>query len=759
MKNHIFLKAVNPCKEPATFGLNASIPFPKGLLKTTESLILYDYDNSVIPCQKKVLARWNDKSIKVVLIDFVATLKSGTNKYRISFEGNKETENIPQGSLKIRSGSDGDENVAIIDNKFSLKLTLVDSKNLKYHAKIKKVKKQYGKIKKVTIIYGSFSTKTNLRGIDFVLTLTTWTGSNLVKVEPEIHCNPEKGVFFRIKEFKLSITPISNNIAEAFFPGVQINQTKKIKILQVDDNCDIETDENLEKRHIASTGTFRVAANGLIIAGALKDFSMRWPKSMEFDGHSISFGLFPSFKKGAFNHMQPLYKYGYLFYGSTYMLKTGQKRRWEIWLDMDGNWQLCRSMCEIPPMAVVEPVYAVSTGVYGDIPAAGDNTRDYDRVFSNMFNLYYSSIRKNRDTGEMNWGDWFGERYIHWGNNEYDTAEQLFVQFVRTGDLRYFVSGENAARHTEEVDIIHYVNKDLIDSFNEEPFRPFDVVPGCVHQHTIGHVGGFFSRKKAQKMVSRALGIKNPYPCTEPWNMGHLWLEGLRDAYFLTGDERFKQTVILVADYLSKIVIEKLYPFTGHAHSGRTVGWPLTALCAAYDIKKDKNYLKAMKILVNDTLAEQDPHCGGWLYEMPDGHCNCIRKKHVGTAGFLISILVNGLSRYYEITGDKKIPQAVKKAVEFLVADTWDERTGKFRLSSCPASPYLQLFSLTLFSLANGIKIGNADVRDVFVKNWKHFLDYVDKEIDERHIGWMFSSCFAGAAKVLKIYHQIKNNG
>ncbi|MGC9065366.1 MAG: hypothetical protein ACP5JO_01905 [Candidatus Ratteibacteria bacterium] len=281
MENNIFLKAVNPLNEPATFGLNASVPFPRGLLKSTESLILYDYDDGVIPCQKKVLARWNDKSIKVALIDFV-------------------------------------------------------------------------------------------------LTLTTWTGSNLLKIEPEIHINPEKGVFFRIKELKLSITPISNNTAEVFFPDVRINQTKRIKIFQIDDeNCDIEADENCEKRYIASTGTFRLTTNGLIIAGALKDFSMRWPKSIEFDGRSISFGLLPSFKKGTFNHMQPWYKYGYLFCGSIYMLKTGQKRRWEIWLEINGNWQLCRSICEIPPVAIVEPEYATSTGVYGDITGG---RRKYQRL-------------------------------------------------------------------------------------------------------------------------------------------------------------------------------------------------------------------------------------------------------------------------------------------------------------------------------------------------------------------------------------------
>jgi len=757
MEKDIFLKAVNPLKQDVTVALTASIPCSEGLLKSADSLTLYD-ENTVIPCQKRVLARWNDRSIKVVFIDFVATLHTGTNIYRIDFKGDRKTEYITQQSVKIRPCEEG-ENQVIVDDRFYLKLVLVDSRNQKYRAKIKKVKKQNGRLTKVTTIYGSFVTKTNVRGIDFTLTLTGWAGCRLIKIEPEILVNPTEGVFFRVRELKLSLTPISGGITDVFFPDVQTNQTQKVKMFQIDDeHCTIQLDKNTETRNIVSTGTFMLNTDDQVIAGALKDFAVRWPKSMEYDGYSINIGLFPSFKRGTFNHMQPWYKYGYLFHGSTYLLKTGQKRRWEIWLDMNGNWQLCKSICEMPAVAVVDPEYAISTGVYGNICAAGKNTVDYDRVVSNMFDLYFSDIRKNRDTGEMNWGDWFGERFVNWGNNEYDTAEQLFIQFIRTGDLRYFVSGENAARHTDEVDIIHSVNRDLIESFNEEVFKPFDVMPGCVHEHTIGHVGGFCSRKKVKKMLSKVLGVKNPYLCLDPWNMGHLWLEGLRDAYFFTGDEKFKQTVILVADYLSKVVAERLYPFSGHAHSGRTVGWPLTALCAAYDIKKDRKYLKAMKILVNDMLAEQDPHCGGWLYELPDGHCNCVRKKHVGSAGFLISILVNGLSRYYEMTGDKRIPQAVKKAMEFLVVDTWDERTGKWRYTSCPVSPFVEPYGLILLSLANGINIGNVDVRDVFVKNWQHFVEGCDKDINQKMIGRLFSIRLFGTAKALKIYHQIKSN-
>ncbi len=747
----------NPAGKKIVACVSGCIPLPENLIFSTDSIQLINSTSGKnIPFQAKPIAKWKDKSIKWLLIDFVDEFQpEAKTEYQFTSHKNLK-QNITGSSAEIKVLPIEDKNLLQINSKFCLCLTLIDKNRVLYSAKKNKITKRYGKIKKVVTIEGSFENNKGIRAFDFRLRATQWAGCSLIKIEPMIIINPDRGVFFPVRELNLQILSLKKTKLFTVIPEIfPYPVSERTKILQFDDvSCSVETDTQLQKKSISLSGCLRINTNDGKIAVCMKDFAMRWPKSIETNQYSVSLGLFPSFKAGTFNHMQPWYKYGYLFRAKNYMLKTGQRRRWEIWSDSSGNTELCKTVAENAFIPVPEPKLSISTRIFGNISACDDMSQDYDRFIARLFEVYLGSIRKNRDNGEMNWGDWFGERHCNWGNNEYDTPEQLFIQFIRTGDIRYFVSGERAARHMDEVDIIHSVNNELIHSFDEEPFKPFDVMPGCVHEHTIGHVGGFHSRKKVKKLMSKLLKRKNPYLCLDPWNMGHLWLEGLRDAYFLTGDEWFKETIITVADYLSYVVKNNLYPFMGHSHAGRTTGWPLIALCAAYDVIKKPEYLKAMRTLVNNAIAQQDTNCGGWLYQLSDGHCNCVKNKHVGSAGFLISILINGLSRYYKTTGDRRIPDCIRKACDFLVADTWDEKTGKFRYTSCPASPLIEVLGVSILSLVNGIRIGGAKQNEVFIKAWKNMM-----MSPEEFNGRLFSIYAFGTAEAFSLYLSLKKNG
>ena len=72
---------------------------------------------------------------------------------------------------------------------------------------------------------------------------------------------------------------------------------------------------------------------------------------------------------------------------------------------------------------------------------------EYDAWAENLFDAYVKSIEVQADYGAMNWGDWFGERRVNWGNHEYDTANQILIQYARTADPRYFYVADATARH------------------------------------------------------------------------------------------------------------------------------------------------------------------------------------------------------------------------------------------------------------------------------------------------------------------------
>ena len=105
--------------------------------------------------------------------------------------------------------------------------------------------------------------------------------------------------------------------------------------------------------------------------------------------------------------------------------------------------------------------------------------------------------------------------------------------------------------------------------------------------------------------------------------------------------------MLAIGDNLARLVLDGRYAhFSRNSHSGRVNGWTMLALAGAGRVEAKPAYRRAMKRLADLALEEQDPHCGGWLYELPWGHCYCRTRKHVGEAGFLTAIRLNGLARY-----------------------------------------------------------------------------------------------------------------
>jgi len=357
---------------------------------------------------------------------------------------------------------------------------------------------------------------------------------------------------------------------------------------------------------------------------------------------------------------------------------------------------------------------------------------EHDSLADKLFDGYCRAIEKARDYGAMNWGDWFGERRVNWGNHEYDTTDQVLIQFARTGDPKYFYVAQAAGRHSSEVDTIHYVNADLAKYYEdmkpriEGPARPgmpdhgienvaglhsigYPARAGMVHEHTIGHVGGFYEIARVRELyIELGMGEddKNPYLCLDPFNLGHIWTRGVMHLYFLTGDAFLKERVERVGANLAQLAEDREYRFIGHTHCGRIAGWTLQALSGAYEIGLDERYLNAMRLICEDAMDAQDPNCGGWLV-YPMMHCHC-KTKHTGMATFITSILINGLSRYYFLSADERLREVIERAVTFLDYDTWREERRGWRSSSCPAtSASVGQGGGTLMAHVNGIRVAN----------------------------------------------------
>ena len=71
---------------------------------------------------------------------------------------------------------------------------------------------------------------------------------------------------------------------------------------------------------------------------------------------------------------------------------------------------------------------------------------------------------------------------------------------------------------------------------------------------------------------------------------------------------------------------------------------------------------------------------------MVPGHCFCLPPRHTGNAGFMVGILMVGLKRYYEATGERRVKDAIVAAADYVIDATWVPETGGFRYTSCPHS-------------------------------------------------------------------------
>jgi len=232
----------------------------------------------------------------------------------------------------------------------------------------------------------------------------------------------------------------------------------------------------------------------------------------------------------------------------------------------------------------------------------------------------------------------------------------------------------------------------------------------------MGHTGGYWPKGESRRRWPKA------YPGADPRNLGHLWTEGMIDCHCLTGDPWALEVATSIADYLEAI---GKYPdmtwWVGKdPHCGRVTGWPLHALMAVYRTTHRRKYAIAARRIVDLVLDDQDPNCGGWIYKLYPGHCFC-ETPHWGMATFITSIMMNGMIKYWEATGDDRVLDSILRGCDFVIADSWDEHVGQFRYTSCPASSHG--FSLgPLRSLSFAARVGgserHAEVLRRFFQSW-----------------------------------------
>jgi hypothetical protein len=702
-----------PLSIRGTAGITGSLPVTGGIpLAEGEApagtTFMLQGESGPKPTQTTVLGTWPDGSARWLLIDAVAPageylLTPGGSSLPLGAIRVVETE-IENGEVNLRT--DGADLVLAEDA--SIRFEAVDAHGVTYTATPETVEiEREGPVRSTLSWSGEFLDGGGERLFSFRLRASVYAYSSRVLLQPLILVDPDSGVLCNLRELRLRITlPGTTGAIIGGDPNWTGDTAIPTRLFQRDDEqYDLDGASGGK-----APGWAEIQSSMCSVSLAMRDFWQQWPKSLEVDGDDLVLGLLPTFNEGDFAHMLPDYKHQWFFANNTYQLRTGQARSWDIWLAVESDGADLAQLANCPPVLVADPLRATASGVWGEIqPAGSPGMRDYDPWAEQLFHCYCHSVEVQRDYGAMNWGDWFGERQINWGNHEYDTTNQLLLQFARTGDPEYLYWGEAAGRHSAEVDTVHALNPDLIEYYRPWTSKTYPPRPGMVHEHAHGHVGGFTDEETVRDWL-RARGIgshsSKPYSCLDPYNLGHVWTTGMMRLYFLTGNPFLKETVERVADNIAQLVEDREYRFMGGTHCGRMTGWPLLALGGAYELDSSQRYVDAMHTLADDALEMQDPVCGGWIVQpMAADHCVCKKARHTGMATFITAVLVNGLARYYELTGDERLPPCVDAAVDYMNHDTWRENLCGWRYTSCPGHRTANQAGVIIMAYVNAVRV------------------------------------------------------
>ena len=405
----------------------------------------------------------------------------------------------------------------------------------------------------------------------------------------------------------------------------------------------------------------------------VRDFWQNYPKDLEAGPEGSTLWLMPKLRADEYDLSVKGHDSHKLYFWfdpagaggqcGGYKLRQGMAKTHEIWLGLDGN----PPPHDRPLFAVASPQWYAGSGAFGELSVA-DPTRpvvaEYDKKVGATLDAYLANRERNREYGLFNFGDWWGERVINWGNVEYDTQHAFFLQFARSGDLRFLQAGEEAEVHNRDVDTVHH---------HANPERV-----GCVYAHCIGHVGDYLAKSP--------LPLANQGTARGSFTVSHTWCEGHMDHYFLTGDRRSLETGMAIADHYGTWELQD-YDFS----NCRVPGWHLILTLGVYRATGDPFYLNAAKIIVERVLERQTPKAkfntkgGGWRRMLVSGHCLC-EPAHYGNAGFMVGVLLTGLKWYHLETGDPRVADSIRMGAHFLIDDMWAGEAGGFRYTSCPKS-------------------------------------------------------------------------
>lgn len=577
--------------QPVTVG----IPFPAGAVREPGALFLVDEANQPVPLQTQPLAHWPDGSVKWLLLDCVLRERKPGRAIWMLRENPAAAKKEPQeGAFRIVESNQ----TVLVDTgvaEFAIprtilqpfahvrvqgqdvlappvsQITLTDAQGCKGTPRVDRaVLETRGPVRTTVLLEGVFTGGVACR---FAARLCFWHGTGLVRVRLTVH-NPRRAkhrgglwdlgdpgsVFFRDLSFALTVAGFQASGTRWSAESGQPLRQHESSLLQI--YQDSSGGENWQSRnHVNRLGQvpcsfrgYRVrtgnheeaglrASPTVVVRGtagnvavAVPEFWQQFPKALEVERGGIRVRLFPE------------------HYSDLFELQAGEQKTHAIWLDFGPPEQAaCSSLDWVHEPARVSATpewYAHSQAIPHFLPAQPNGDSRLESLLSVAVTGPNSFFDRREVIDEYGWRN-FGEIYadheaayysgplpvISHYNNQYDLVQGTLLQFLRTGDPRWFELGDALARHVIDIDIYH------------------------TDQDKAAYNGGLFwftdHYKDAATCTHRTYSRHNCKPGDRSYGGGpssnHNFTTGLLYHYYLTGDPNARAAVLSLADWVIRM--------------------------------------------------------------------------------------------------------------------------------------------------------------------------------------------------------------
>ncbi len=692
----------NPHTTPAArVPITAGLPFPEGALGDDAHLRLLDGGGRELPVQSEVTARWPDGSVKWTLLDFVADVPAQTAarfgvEYGSQVERTVEAEGltierdgdtliVDTGMLEATLNPEtGGEFLATLDagpgdrlaaNLPVAAVCVVDEAGFASIADTPTIEvERAGPLAAVIKVSGAHANAAGETLFRYVSRYHFTAGSGLVRLQHAVENDRVDQTLTRIDQYMIPLRLFPGEGATVTVEGgedgpVSFPADAGSAVLNQDlDNHWSLTAPGVHREGERGPSAIDVSSDGRGLWVGLRAFWQKWPSELVWhhEAGGIGVNLLPAFEDDRYADLGDAVESDRLYYhvrDGGYRLHWGMSFTREIWLGFhEGGSEATAAWAEQlrePLIAQAPTQWYCASGAFGDqLPRTEGRFVEYEQMVDRILDRLVQLREQNRSYGFLNYGDWWGERGYNWGNHEYDTPHADMVQFVRTGERRFFDEACAAAEHMRDVDFIHHAP------------NPRDVFK--TRAHRMFHTGGYEPRMTEEE---RGLAYANDGGVTAPLS-GHQWNRGLLEHYYMTGEVRSREAGMGLGDFMAG-------PGTvnwtiGHG-AERCAAWAIYDVLANYEATYDPFYLNAARIMIEDAIRRQT-EAGHWGF--PAGYSQ-VQPTPIGGYAWCSGLLITMLEHYNRYAQDPRVDEMILRAAQWLAREEFIPERKGFRSCSC----------------------------------------------------------------------------